>query len=361
MIRNVLFALTAGISMTAAAQEEVRIYNWSDYVGPETISDFETQTGIKVIYEEFESNERLDEALRANEAWDVIFPSDNFFAGQMRDGLLSPLNKRKLPNYYANLDRAFLATMQTDLDPGNRYGLPYMWGTTGIAYNIEAVKAVMGSDFEFSSWTQLFDVNVARRLQSCGVNFLDSPDEMMPLALLAVGASPSGYSDAEFEQATALVQRVSRYVTFKLEDFEADLIEGNTCVTVAWNGDLMAALDEVDNPTDYNYVVPEEGSILWIDMVTIPHNAQNVEAAHTFINYLLEGEVNAKIVNYVAYPSAVRAATPFIDEDIASNTVIFPSSEERRRLVIPAPDTVEQANRKLAAWRSIRGADWVAE
>jgi len=361
VLRNFVILLVCTLSSTTLAQEELRVYNWSDYVGPNTISEFENKTGIKVIYEEFESNERLDEALRTNELWDVVFPSDNFFVGQMRDNLLSPLSKRNIPNYYSNLDRGFLASMQTDLDPGNRYGLPYMWGTTGIAYNIDAVRAVLGPNFEFTSWSQLFDVNILRRLRSCGVNFLDSPDEVMPLALLATGSSPNGYSDVDLRSATELIRRASPHVTFKLEDFETDLIEGNTCVTIAWNGDFMAAVSEVENAERFAYVVPDEGSVLWIDMVTIPANAQNAENAHKFINFLLDGEENAKIVNYVAYPSAVRAAQPFIDEEIATNSVIFPTAEERRRLVIPEPDTDERAAQKLNAWRSIRGADWVAE
>lgn len=347
-------------SLTLA--ETLRVYNWSDYVAEDTIAQFEAKTGVTVIYEEYESNERLDRELRTgSEAWDVVFPSDNFFVSQLRDGLYTPLKKRNIPHYYTNLDRGFLARMQTDIDPGNRFGLPYLWGTTGIAIDKAKVAEVMGPAFKFSSWAQLFDPMNLRKLQRCGVNFFDSPDEMLPLAMLALGKSPNANSTEDIQAAVNLIKRAANYVEFSMEDFELGLTSGETCVTVAWNGDVIAAFEEVDNADNYDYIIPDEGSILWIDMVGIPANAPNPERAHEFINYLLDAQVNASIVNEIAYPSAVRAAEEFVDLEVQTNEGIYPPDSVRSRLIIPAADSDEIAQLKLRGWLSIRGADWSAE
>ncbi|WP_298636294.1 extracellular solute-binding protein [uncultured Umboniibacter sp.] len=350
------------LASSLSTAETLRVYNWSDYVAEDTIAQFEAKTGVTVVYEEYESNERLDRELRtASEAWDVVFPSDNFFVSQLRDGLFTPLKKRNIPHYYTNLDRGFLARMQTDIDPGNRFGLPYLWGTTGIAVDRAKVAQVMGPDFSFTSWGQLFDPVNLRKLQRCGVNFLDSPDEMLPLALLALEKSPNSDSTADIQEAINLVKRASSYVQFSMEDFEDGLTSGETCVTVAWNGDVIAAFAEVDNGDNYEYVIPDEGSILWIDMVGIPANAANPERAHEFINFLLDAEVNAAIVNEIAYPSAVRAAEQFVDPEVQTNEGIYPTDSVRSRLIIPAADSDEILELKLRGWLSIRGADWTAE
>ncbi|RMA80275.1 extracellular solute-binding protein [Umboniibacter marinipuniceus] len=353
-----LLALIPSLSLS----ETLRVFNWSDYVAEDTIAQFEAKTGVTVVYDEYESNERLDRELRSGtDVWDVVFPSDNFFVSQLRDGLYTPLSKRNIPNYYTNLDRSFLARMQTDIDPGNRFGLPYLWGTTGIAIDKAKIAEVMGADFTFTSWAQLFDPMNLRKLQRCGVNFFDSPDEMLPLAFLALGKSPNANSPADIQEAVNLIKRASNYVEFSMEDFEVGLTSGETCLTVAWNGDVIAAFDEVDNADNYAYIIPEEGSILWIDMVAIPANAANPERAHEFINFLLDAEVNAAIVNEIAYPSAVRAAEAFVDPEVQTNEGIYPPDSVRARLIIPAADSDEITQLKLRGWLSIRGADWSAE
>jgi putrescine transport system substrate-binding protein len=339
--------------------ETLRVYNWSDYVAEDTIAEFEAKTGVTVIYEEYDSNERLDRELRMGvEPWDVVFPSDNFFVSQLRDGLYMPLKKRNIPHYYTNLDRGFLARMQTDIDPGNRFGLPYLWGTTGIAIDKAKVAEVMGPEFRFTSWAQLFAPSNLAKLQRCGVNFLDSYDEMLPLAFLALGKSPNVNSPDDIQAGMNLLKRASRYVEFSMEDFEDGLTSGETCVTVAWNGDVIAAFGEVDNADNFEYIIPDEGSILWIDMVGIPANAPNPIRAHEFINFLLDNEVNAEIVNEIAYASAVRDSDELVDPEVRSNEGIYPPDSLRTRLIIPAADSDDIAQLKLRGWLSIRGADW---
>ncbi len=353
-----LLALSA--SQVSAA--ELKVYNWSDYFGAETISQFEQQTGVKIVLHEYDSNERLDNVLRGkSESYDVVFPSDTFFAHQMHDGLYAPLNKRKIPNYYTNLDRTFLASMQADLDPGNRFGLPYMWGTTGIAYNREQIEQILGSDFEFISWKQFFDPKILKQLSACGVNYLDSPDEMIPHALLAAGYSMTSENKAEIAEAIRLIEDASPYVTFNTDDFNYALTGGETCVTMGWSGDMYEAFYESDDESRYEYVVPVEGAVLWVDMVSIPSNAPNPELAHEFLNFLMDSQVSADIVNKVAYSSAVKTAVEYINPEILANPDIYPSLEQRRALVILGVDSDEVASYKMDLWLSIRGPDWRAK
>jgi len=351
-----VFTLVCSITVQA---EELVIYNWSDYFADDTISNFEKETGIKVRLYEFDTNEQLEADLRSGDIqYDLVFPSDTFFARLMREQLFQPLNKRLLPNYYLNLDRNFLASMQADLDPGNRFGLPYLWGTTGIAYNKKKVQQLLGKNFEFTSWKQLFDVNILRKLKGCGVNLLDSSDELIPHALAALGKRITSVKKADMDAAMKLIKRVNPYVQYNSDDFNFKLTDGDYCVTMAWSGDAYEAFYELDDYSDYTYVVPQEGAVLWIDMMAIPANANNPKGAHTFLNYLLESEVSAAVVNAVAYPSAVKGAVTFIDPELLENEGVFPTTEQRKSLVIPDVDTVETVRYKLEQWKRLRGPDW---
>jgi len=351
-----VFSLVCSITTQA---EELVVFNWSDYFAEDTISNFEKQTGIKVVLHEFDTNEQLEEELRAGETqYDLVFPSDTFFARLMREQLFQPLKKRHLPNYYINLDRNFLASMQADLDPGNRFGLPYLWGTTGIAYNKKKVQQILGKDFEFNSWTQLFDVNILRKLKRCGVSLLDSSDEVIPHALAALNKRITSVKKSDMDAAMKLIKRANPYVHYDSEDFNFKLTGGEYCVAMAWSGDAFEAFYELEDYSDFEYVVPTEGAVLWIDMVAIPVNARNPEGAHKFLNYLMESEVSAAVVNTVAYPSAVKGASQFIDVELLENEGIFPSAQQRKSLVIPDVDSAETIRYKLEQWKALRGPDW---
>ncbi|MGB3666932.1 MAG: extracellular solute-binding protein [Bermanella sp.] len=331
-------ALGLAASFSAQAAEELNFYNWSDYIAEDTIENFEKQTGIKVTADVFDSNEVLEaKMLAGNSGYDIVVPSATFMARQIQAGVFQELDKSKMPNY-KGLDKGLMKTL-AGLDEGNKHGIPYLWGTTGIGYNVKLVEKALGKDAPVDSWDLVFKPENLAKLKDCGVSVLDSADEIYPLALHYVGMDPGSKNAADYKKnskAAQLLKDIRPSITqFHSSQYINNLANGDICVAIGWSGDILQAMDradEAENGVEIAYTIPVEGTSVWFDMLTIPKEAKNADNAYKFINYLLNPKVMADISNYVWYPNGVPASKALLDEEISSNPSIYPSDEVQAKL-----------------------------
>lgn len=336
IIYSILFSLLWSFScIVLAEQGKLHIYNWSDFIAPDTITNFEKQSNIKVTYDVYDSNEMLDGKLMSgNTGFDLVAPTDSFLARQIQVGIYLPLDKQKLPNYH-HLDDKFMQ-MMTIHDPDNLYAIPYLWQSTGIGYNVNKVKEILGVDVPLDSWQLIFNVENLKKLSKCGVAFLDAPSEMFPTVLNYLGKDPNSKNPQDYELATQFLEKLRPYVTyFHNSKYINDLSGGDICVAIGWSGDIMQSADvanDAGNGVEIGYIVPKEGAIITFDVWAIPKDAKNIESAYAFLNYLLDPKVMANISNYTFYPSANKNSLPYIDKEIINNPNIFPPDEVIARL-----------------------------
>ncbi|TGG91451.1 polyamine ABC transporter substrate-binding protein [Natronospirillum operosum] len=355
---SLLGVALATASGMALAQGQVNVYNWSDYVAEDTISNFEQRTGIRVSYDVYDSNEVLEAVVLAGSSgYDVVVPTGSNMARQIQAGAYQRLDKSLLPNY-ENLDSALLESLQT-YDPNQEYSVPYQWGTTGIGYNAQMVEEILGEDAPIGSWDLVFDPQYASQLAECGISFLDSGDEMIPLALNYLGYDHNSHDTAEINEARDLLVQVAPHLTYLHSSrYISDLANGEICVAVGWSGDVFMAkwrAEEAGRDFDVNYYIPSEGTIAWADFMVIPVDAPNPENAHAFINYILDPEVSADISNYVWYGNPNLAAREFLDEDLLNDPGVFPEEGTNLFTMDVRPPAVERVVTR--AWNAVRTAN----
>ena len=331
---------TALIALAAAgavqAQDNVlHVYNWSDYIAEDTLEKFTAETGIEVTYDVYDSNEVLEaKMLAGSSGYDVVVPTSDFLQRQIAAGVYQPLDKSMLPNI-ANMDADLMAGAAA-YDADNAHSVIYMWGTTGIGYNVGAIAERLGEDFEVDSWSLIFDPEIAAKLADCGISLLDAPTEMLPAAMNYLGLDPNSTAKEDFEAGAALLETVRPNIRyFHSSQYISDLANGDTCVAVGWSGDVFQAqarADEAENGVEVAYVIPKEGALQWFDMLAIPADAPNPEAAHTFLNFIMDAQITADITNYVWYANGNAASMALVDEDITSDPGIFPTEEAKANL-----------------------------
>ena len=337
-MRNGLMAglLAASAGAAFAQGGEVRVYNWSDYIGPDTIADFEAATGIRVIYDVYDSNEVLEaKMLAGNSGYDIVVPTSSFLKRQIDAGVYLPLDKAKIPNI-AGLDAEMMARV-ADKDPDNAHAVIYMWGTNGIGYNPEMVRARLGEDAPVDSWALIFDPENAAKLADCGITVLDSPTDMLPVLLNYLGYAHNSTDEAQLNEAAALIETIRPHIRyFHSSQYISDLANGEICVAVGWSGDVIIAADraaQAGQGIEVEYSIPTEGTLQWFDMMAIPVDAPNPENAHAFIDFVLQPEVIAGVTNFVFYSNAVLPASlEFVDEEIRNDPTIFPPEETLDKL-----------------------------
>jgi putrescine transport system substrate-binding protein len=326
----------AGAPTVAAAEEPVlNIYNWSDYIAEDTLANFTKETGIKVNYDTFDSNEVLEAKLVAgNTGFDLVVPSLTFLARQIQAGVFQPLDKSKLTNY-GNVDPEIMALIAKN-DPGNTYAVNYLWGTTGIGYNVKKIREILGPDAPTDSWALFFDPKNLSKLKQCGVYVLDTPSEVLPLALNYLGEDPNSFDEAVIRKGEALMKSIRPYITqFHSSEYINALANGDACIAIGWSGDVFQARDraeEAGKGVEIAYVIPKEGAAVWFDMMAIPKDAKHPDNAHKFINYLLRPDVMAGISNYVAYANANKASLPLVDQALKDNPGVYPTPEASKKL-----------------------------
>jgi len=338
----------AGASVALAADPKVlNVYNWSDYVADDTIKNFEKETGIKVNYDNYDSNEVLMAKLVAgNSGYDIVVPSSHFAKLQIQGGLLQKLDRSKLTNW-GNLDATLLKQLET-VDPGNQYLVDWLWGFVTVGINTAKVKAALGNlPMPENAWSLIFDPKYASKLKSCGVNFLDSASEVLPVALMYVGKPAYSANAADYDAAAKMLQAVRPYVTrFSSSGYINDLAGGSLCAVMGYSGDINIARARAleaspKQPPAIEALIPKGGATLFFDTMAIPKDAKNVANAHLFINYILRPEVAAALTNKVFYANPNKASLKLVKKDVAENKTIFLSDADNAHMT--APDAVPQA------------------
>jgi len=321
----------------APAPEEnvLNIYNWSDYIAPDTLANFEKETGITVNYDVFDSNEVLEAKLLAGgTGYAIVEPSLTFLSRQIQAGVFQPIDRGQLGNL-GNLDPVMMAEIARK-DEGNTFGVPYLWGTTGIGFNEAKVREALGADAPLDSWALVLEPANLRKLHSCGVAFLDTPSEIIPPVLRYLGEDPNSFDPVVIQKAVDRLLQLRPYITyFHSSKYINDLANGDLCVAVGWSGDVLQAASRAEDAARgvvVSYVIPKEGAPMWVDMMAIPKDAPNADNAHLFIDYLLRPEVKAAITNYVAFANANQAAKPLVDEAVRNHPGVYPTPEASAKL-----------------------------
>ncbi|HUZ75552.1 MAG TPA: polyamine ABC transporter substrate-binding protein [Stellaceae bacterium] len=354
----VLAFAVAAVPARAEASQQLNIYNWSDYIAPDTVARFERETGIKVNYDVYDSNETLEAKLLAGHSgYDLVVPSASpFLARQIAAGVYRPIDKAKLANY-GNLDPRILAAA-AKADPGNRYGVPYLWGTTGIGYNKAMVAAALGPNAPTDSDRLLFDPANAKKLASCGISLLDTAQELFPAALAYLGRDPLSRAPAELERAVGVIAGIRPYVRkFNSSEYINDLANGDLCIAYGYSGDVIQARNrarEAKNGIAIAYAIPKEGAMMWIDMMAIPKDAPHPDAALRFIDYVLRPQTIAAISNAVAYANPNLPATALVDPALRDDPGIYPPPAVRARLFFDTPVTAQYERLRTRAWTRVK-------
>jgi putrescine transport system substrate-binding protein len=343
----------AGATPAASAAEPeakvLNIYNWSDYIAEDTIKNFERETGIKVRYDNYDNNEVLHTKLVAGKTgYDIVVPGAHFAKQQIEAGLFQKLDRAQLTNW-GNLDPAILAQM-AKVDPGNQYLVDWLWGYVTVGINVAQVKKALGGmPMPENPWSLLFDPKYAAKLKACGVNFLDSASEVLPVALLYVGKPGYSRNAADYPAAGELLKKARPYVTrFSSSGYINDLADGSLCAVMGYSGDINIARARARGAKkgiEIEALVPKTGATLFFDSMAIPADAPHPNNAHLFINYILRPQVHAALTNKVFYANPNKASLKFIDKDVAQNKTIFLSPQDLEGMT--APDSLPQEIRRV--------------
>ena len=357
--RIALMAAMVLLAVVGALAEEkrVRVYNWTDYIDKAILVEFTAETGIEVVYDVFDSNRTLEARLLAgNTGYDVVVPSGAFLARQIEAGLFRPLDKSRLSNL-RHMDEAIAARVR-QWDPGNRYAVTYLWGTTGIGFN-EANVAARNPGAPTGSWRMLFDPAVVSKFADCGVYLLDEPGEVIPAVLNHLGLEPASHDVAVIARAEPVLRAIRPHVRGFHNTAQMDgLADGSICLAMGWSGDMLQARERASaagQATRISYVIPDQGAQMWFDMMAIPADAPHPDNAHRFIDYLMRPEVIAKASNHVFYANGNAAATPHMRSELLEDPGIYPPPAVRKKLYVTQPYPADTQRFVTSLWSRIKG------
>jgi putrescine transport system substrate-binding protein len=347
---------TPGDGAAAGGAKMLNLYIWSDYLAPNTLSDFEKQTGIKVHVSYFDTNETLETRLLAGHSgFDIVVPTASYFERQIKAGVYLALDKSKLPNLQ-NMDPQLMAKVALH-DPDNAHGVIYTWGTNGIGYNEKMIKELM-PDAPLDSWRLVFDPAVASKISKCGISVLDSPAEMMRAVLNYLGRDPNSQLPKDLADAEATLLKIRPYIrNINSSEYIEALANADLCVAVGYNGDVLQARDrahDANKGIEVKYMVPKEGSILWFDMLAIPKDAPDPDAAYAYMNYIMTPQVSADISNFKRYATANAAAQPLVLPAVLNDPGIYPPPEARQKLAVQLADTPDQTRAITRMWQKFK-------
>ena len=338
-MKKIRFLAGATIALAAwgpaAVAETLNVYNWSDYIAEDTLAKFEEETGIKVNYDVYDSNEVLEaKLLTGNTGYDIVVPTSDYVERGIAAGVFQKLDKGKLANL-DNMDPK-LMELVSSFDPDNAHSVIYMWGTNGFGYNLDMIRERLGEDAPVDSWRLLLDPQVVSKLADCGVALPDSAIELIASAMNHIGLDPESTNAADMEEGFEVLRSIRPHIRyFHSSQIINDLANGEICLAFGFSGDILQAAnraEEAGNGVQIRYVIPEEGAQLWFDMIAIPADAPNPDAAHKFIDFIMRPQISADITNYVVYANANIPSLEFVNEDILNSPEIFPDAATKERL-----------------------------
>ncbi|MBO0661565.1 polyamine ABC transporter substrate-binding protein [Jiella sp. MQZ9-1] len=364
-IKRFLAQALAGLAFVAAAMSTggasaedkvVNVYNWSDYIDTSILTDFTKETGIKVVYDVFDSNELVEtKLLTGGTGYDVVVPTGSFLARQIKAGVFQKLDKAKLPNL-KYMDPEIMKRLAV-YDPGNQYAIDYMWGTTGLGLNVKEVQKRLGKDQPLDTWALLFDPKLAAKLADCGIYVLDTADEVVPAALIYLGLDPNSNDPKDLAKVKDLLMKIRPYIRkFHSSEYIQALANGDICMAHGWSGDVLQARDrakEAKQGVEIKYVIPREGAVIWLDNMAIPADAPHPGNALTFMNYIMRPEVIAKSTNVVNYASGNLAAKKYVNKDILDDPGVYPPAATMKRLTAILPKDPKAQRLQTRLWTSI--------
>ena len=336
---------------------QVNVYNWSDYIAEDQLKAFEKDSGIKVNYTTYDSNEILDAKLRTGRSgYDVVVPTASpFLVRQLSAGLFQPLNRAKLKNW-GNLDPKIMAEL-AKYDPGNAHAIPWMWGTIGVGYNVAEIKKRM-PDAPVDSLAMVFDPKIVSRFADCGVMVLDSATDMLPAALKYLGLDPDSKSTDDLAKAAEVMKKIRPFVRkFHSSEYINALAGGDICLAFGFSGDILQARDRAAKAAqkrEIAYGLPKEGAMLWIDTAAIPKDAPNPDGAHRFLDFMMEPKVAAASSTLTGYANANVPATALLDKSITGDPWIYPTPEARAKLYTITAANAEQTRERTRLWTAIK-------
>lgn len=349
-------ALGMATAAVAAKDMPLNIYNWSDYIAKDTLANFQKQTGIKVRYDVYDSDDTLQaKLLTGNSGYDIVVPTSNYAGKQIAKGIFAPLDKKKLPNL-KYLDPALMALV-AGADPGNQYAVPWAYGTTGLGYNMAKAKQILGA-IPLDNWDILFNPDYLSKLKACGVSVLDAPDQMFGAALHYLHKVPNSTNPADYHAAFEMLKKIRPYITqFNSSGYINDLVGGDICFAFGWSGDIVIAKHralEANKPYRIEYYIPKDGAPIWFDVMVIPKDAQNKEAALQWINYIETPQVHAAITNAVYYPSVNLEARKYVEKSIANDPAVYPPRDIVKKLFLlkPLPPEIQRLQTRL--WTQLK-------
>ncbi|TWB50392.1 putrescine transport system substrate-binding protein [Rhizobium sp. ERR 922] len=333
------FAVVSLATVAQAEDKVVNIYNWSDYIDNSILEDFTKETGIKVVYDTFDQNETLETKLLAGKTgYDIVVPTAYFLQRQIKAGVFQKLDKSKLPNISNMWD-----TVQQRIatyDPGNQYAIDYMWGTSGVGYNVDKVKQILGTD-DAPDINVIFDPKLAAKFKDCGIYVLDSPTDVIPAALRYLGLDPNSTKQEDFKKAEDLLTAIRPFVRkFHSSEYINALANGDICLAFGYSGDVLQARNraaEAKNGVNIAYSIPTKGAQMWFDVMAIPADAPHVEEAHIFLNYIMKPDVIAKASNFTAYANGNKASQQFVSKDVLDDPAVYPTDAVREKLYTLTP------------------------
>ncbi len=344
------------VSMAQAEDKTLNLYSWADYVPPQTLQRFEKETGIHVRYDTFDTSEVLEtKLLTGGSGYDVVVPSSSVLARGLAAGALKEIPHEGLKGY-ANLDPDLLTKLAA-VDPGNRYAVPYTWGTLGLGMNVEAVKKRL-PDVPLNSLDLLFKPEYASKLKDCGIAILDSPQEVIGLALHYLGKDPYSTDKTDLAAAEALLQKLQPSVLYVATGRQiSDLANGTVCLALTYNGDASMAADQAhkaNKPFEVAYRIPKEGTLIWQDNLAIPKDAPHPEAARAFIEFMLRPDSVAELTNTLFFATANQAATPLVDEAVRNDPDIYPPANVRELLYADRSMSLKDMRQRTRLWTTFR-------
>lgn len=352
MIRRAILIATTCLTAASATAETMRVLNWDEYIDPAVLDQFIAETGIDVVYDEYDDGEVAEAFLVSGDVdYDLAVVSWEYFGRLDAVEVIRPIDRKQLDNI-SHLDTAIMDRFEA-ADGVSRSSVPYLWGTTGIGYDAKAIAERM-PDAPTDSWAMIFDPDIVSRFADCGISLLEAPEEMMAIALNYLGHDPTSSDPQEIAEAHALFAAIMPYVSTFDTEHSWRLIEGEVCLAVGWSGDVLMAMEDQGEGQDIAYSIPREGAPMWFDVFVIPANARNPDAAHRFIDFLLRPEIIARITNELWYPNPNGASWPLLDPEVRDHPAVYPSEADRDRLFALESRPAAEKRRIARSWRRLK-------